>query len=149
MGAHQLLGALDNCSPGETATAYKSQSWIVKSFAHRAAATGLRGEHTLAKETRMALNASQTTRARVKIAGRVQGVYFRASTCQEAQGLGVTGWVRNCSDGSVELVAEGPREKLDQLIAWCHRGPAGARVTEVTVHWEEPEHGYRGFVIKR
>ena len=51
MGAHQLLGALDNCSPGETATAYKSQSWIVKSFAHRAAATGLRGEHTSAKET--------------------------------------------------------------------------------------------------
>lgn len=51
MGAHQLLGALDNCSPGETATAYKSQSWIVKSFAHRAAATGLRGEHALAKET--------------------------------------------------------------------------------------------------
>lgn len=101
------------------------------------------------KKRRMAVNASQTTRARVKIAGRVQGVYFRASTCQEAQGLGVTGWVRNCSDGSVELVAEGPREKLDQLIAWCHRGPAGARVTEVTVHWEEPEHGYRGFVIKR
>ena len=51
MGAHPLLGALDNCSPGETATAYKSQSWIVKSFAHRAAATGLRGDHTLAKET--------------------------------------------------------------------------------------------------
>jgi len=101
------------------------------------------------KKRRMAVNASQTTRARVKIAGRVQGVYFRASTCQEAQGLGVTGWVRNCSDGFVELVAEGPREKLDQLIAWCHRGPAGARVTEVTVHWEEPEHGYRGFVIKR
>ena len=97
----------------------------------------------------MAVNASQITRARVKIAGRVQGVYFRASACQEAQSLGITGWVRNCSDGSVELVAEGPREKLDQLIAWCHRGPTGSRVAEVTVHWEDPENGYRGFVIKR
>lgn len=97
----------------------------------------------------MAENASETIRARVKIAGRVQGVYFRASACQEAQSLGVSGWVRNCSDGSVELVAEGRREKLDQLIAWCQRGPAGSRVAEVTVRWQEPEHGFRGFVIKR
>jgi hypothetical protein len=50
MGAHQLLGAGDNCSPGETATAYKSRSWLVKSFAHGAAATGLQGDHTLAKK---------------------------------------------------------------------------------------------------
>jgi acylphosphatase len=97
----------------------------------------------------MAVNASETNRARVKIAGRVQGVYFRASACQEAQGLGITGWVRNCSDGSVELVAEGTRQKLDHLIAWCHRGPAGARIAEVSVRWEDPEHSFHGFVIKR
>jgi acylphosphatase len=97
----------------------------------------------------MAVNASDTNRARVKIAGRVQGVYFRASACQEAQSLGITGWVRNCSDGSVELVAEGAREKLDQLIAWCHRGPVGALVAEVSVRWEDPEHSFHGFVIKR
>lgn len=97
----------------------------------------------------MVVDASENSRVRVKIAGRVQGVYFRASACQEAQSLGVSGWVRNCPDGSVELVAEGTREKLDQLIAWCQRGPDGARVVEVTVAWEEPEHGFRGFAIKR
>jgi len=51
--------------------------------------------------------ALEKTRVRLRIAGRVQGVYYRASTVQQAQSLGLTGWVRNCSDGSVEAVAEG------------------------------------------
>jgi acylphosphatase len=97
----------------------------------------------------MAVNPAEPSRARITIAGRVQGVYFRASACQQAQSLGITGWVRNCSDGSVELLAEGTRDKLDQLIAWCHRGPTGARVSDVSVRWEEPEHGFHGFMIKR
>ena len=97
----------------------------------------------------MAASASEPTRARITVAGRVQGVYFRASACQQAQSLGITGWVRNCSDGSVELLAEGARDKLEQLIAWCHRGPTGARVADVSVRWEEPEHGLHGFTIKR
>ena len=97
----------------------------------------------------MAASASEPTRARITAAGRVQGVYFRASACQQAQSLGITGWVRNCSDGSVELLAEGARDKLEQLIAWCHRGPTGARVADVRVGWEEPEHGFHGFTIKR
>jgi acylphosphatase len=97
----------------------------------------------------MAADQTEPTRARITIAGRVQGVYFRASACREAQSLGLKGWVKNCADGSVELLAEGPRDKVDQLIAWCHRGPAGARVREVRVRWEEPEHSLRGFVITR
>ena len=97
----------------------------------------------------MAVNTAEPTRARITIAGRVQGVYFRASACHQAQGLGITGWVRNCSDGSVELLAEGTRDKLDQLIAWCHHGPTGARVANVSVGWEEPEYGFYGFTIKR
>ena len=90
-------------------------------------------------------------RARVylRILGRVQGVYYRASALQEAQKLGLTGWVRNCPDGSVEAVAEGPRDKIDGLIAWCKNGPPGARVTGVDVRWEVPENAFRGFLIVR
>jgi acylphosphatase len=79
----------------------------------------------------------------------VQGVYYRASALQEAQKLGLTGWVRNCFDGSVEAVAEGPRDKIDHLIAWCKSGPPGARVTDIDVQWESAEHVFRGFSIVR
>ncbi|HEX9445657.1 MAG TPA: acylphosphatase, partial [Candidatus Binatia bacterium] len=65
-------------------------------------------------------------RVRAQIEGRVQGVFFRASAEAEANRLGVKGWVRNRPEGSVELVAEGERENLDDLIAWCRRGPRHA-----------------------
>jgi len=93
--------------------------------------------------------AGEINRVHLKIQGRVQGVYYRASTVQEAQKLGLTGWVINCPDGSVEAVAEGAREKLDELIAWCHQGPTGARVTSVDVRWETPENSFYGFSIRR
>jgi acylphosphatase len=93
-------------------------------------------------------NPSEFARVRLKISGRVQGVYFRASALQQAQKLGLTGWVMNCSDGSVEAIAEGVRAKLNELIAWCRLGPSGARVTNVDIKWESPEHGFRGFTIK-
>jgi acylphosphatase len=93
-------------------------------------------------------SASETARVRLTIDGRVQGVYFRASTLQEAQNLGLAGWVRNRPGGSVEVVAEGARIKLEELIAWCRHGPTGARVTNVDIRWEAPEHGFRGFTIK-
>ena len=88
-------------------------------------------------------------RVEVIVRGRVQGVYFRASAVNEAQTLGLSGWVMNCADGSVQAVAEGPREKLDRLIAWCHEGPRGARVTSVDVQWQEPENSFHGFQIRR
>jgi acylphosphatase len=97
----------------------------------------------------MAESFDKTSRARLKIAGRVQGVYFRASACQEAQKLGLTGWVMNRFDGSVELVAEGATEQIHELIAWCRHGPAGARVTEVDIQWETPEKSFYIFAIKR
>jgi acylphosphatase len=65
------------------------------------------------------------------IAGRVQGVSYRAFTADEAQGLGLTGWVRNLSNGCVELEAEGPAEAIAELLAWCAKGPPAARVTNV------------------
>ena len=93
--------------------------------------------------------AGEMTRVHLKINGRVQGVYFRASTVQEARKLGLSGWVMNCPDGSVEAVAEGARQKLDELIAWCRQGPTGARVAGVDVRWEKAENNFYGFSIRR
>jgi len=70
-------------------------------------------------------------RAHLIIEGRVQGVFFRDTTRREAVGLGVKGWVKNRFDGSVEVVAEGPRDKVEQLVQWCHHGPSYAQVTGV------------------
>ena len=70
-------------------------------------------------------------RARLIIEGRVQGVWFRDSTRTEAARLDLTGWVKNRFDGGVEVVAEGPKEKVEELIQWCHHGPPAAKVTRV------------------
>lgn len=69
----------------------------------------------------------------LSIQGRVQGVGYRDAMCREAARLGVTGWVRNRRDGSVEAVVCGADEARHALIEWAHRGPAAARVTSVTV----------------
>lgn len=91
----------------------------------------------------------EIARVHLIIRGRVQGVYYRASMLREAQNLGLTGWVRNCPDGAVEAVAEGPRRRLEQLIAWCWRGPPGARVSTIDPQWHAAQHSDRGFTIKR
>lgn len=78
------------------------------------------------------------TRAHVWISGRVQGVAFRASTRAQARAVGVGGWVRNLVDGRVEAVFEGPRPAVEQMVAWCHRGPPYAHVDDVDVAWEQP-----------
>jgi acylphosphatase len=70
-------------------------------------------------------------RVRSIIFGRVQGVWFRESTRRQAVALGVTGWVRNNPDGTVELVAEGAEESVRKLVQWCNRGPSAAKVTRV------------------
>jgi len=69
------------------------------------------------------------------IRGRVQGVFFRASTQREAKRLGLSGWVKNRSDGAVEVLAEGEEESLRQLSMWAERGPSAARVDDVQVRW--------------
>lgn len=69
------------------------------------------------------------------IRGRVQGVFFRASAQREARRLGLTGWVRNRSDGAVEMTAEGDEDALRDLISWSHKGPTAARVDKVEVQW--------------
>jgi acylphosphatase len=67
------------------------------------------------------------------ISGRVQGVGFRYAVAKEAQRLGVTGWVRNRGDGTVEAVVDGPTDAVDAFVAWARRGPPAARVTGVQI----------------
>ncbi|MFP4115966.1 MAG: acylphosphatase [Candidatus Aenigmatarchaeota archaeon] len=88
-----------------------------------------------------------TVRAHVFISGRVQGVTFRASTRRKAEELGVSGWVKNLSDGRVEAVFEGEKETVEEIVEWCHKGPSLAKVDGVEVGREEPR-GERGFRIK-
>ena len=87
------------------------------------------------------------TRAELLISGMVQGVFYRASAQQEAQRLGLTGEVRNLPDGNVEAVVEGPRERVDEFIAWCRRGPPSARVEDVRVRWSKARGEFRTFMV--
>jgi acylphosphatase len=82
----------------------------------------------------------------VIVAGRVQGVFFRVETADRARSLGLAGLVRNRPDGAVEAVFEGIEDRVDALVRWCERGPAGARVDTVNVEPEEPL-GEQGFSI--
>ncbi len=86
-------------------------------------------------------------RVRAIVTGRVQGVSFRASTAHEARRLGVVGWVRNRDDGSVELEAEGPDDRVAALLAWCEHGPPAARVDRVAVDERTPTRAERVFEI--
>ena len=92
---------------------------------------------------------SETVRAHLRIHGRVQGVFFRYSMCEEARRYGVCGCVRNCRDGSVEAVAEGTRTAVDKLIVWAHQGPPGALVTDVEVAWEPTSGEFTDFAARR
>ncbi len=77
----------------------------------------------------------------VRIEGRVQGVWFRAWTAEEATRQGLSGWVRNRRDGSVEALFSGPAEAVDAMIAACRRGPAHARVADMRVEAAAPFQG--------
>jgi acylphosphatase len=88
------------------------------------------------------------SRVHLWIEGRVQGVFFRASTMDKARELGLTGWVKNNPDGSVEIVAEGAREVVEELVAWSHKGPRHAVVDNVEVEWEPYLDEYKEFTIE-
>ena len=79
----------------------------------------------------------QQVSAHVIISGKVQGVFFRDETRKTAIRFGVTGWVRNRADGTVEALMEGLREEVEALIAWCHKGSPMSRVDHVDVKWKE------------
>ena len=90
----------------------------------------------------------ERTRAHVYVSGRVQGVYFRASTHETAVNAGVEGWVRNLDDGRVEAVLEGPEPAVESVVEFCREGSEAAIVDSVDVRYEEPE-GLEGFRIRR
>jgi acylphosphatase len=85
-------------------------------------------------------------RRRVKVSGRVQGVWYRESCRQVADEAGVSGWVRNNPDGTVEAALEGPPTAVDQVEKWMHQGPPRALVTQVEVR-SEPSTNEHGFTV--
>lgn len=90
----------------------------------------------------------ERARLRAVASGRVQGVNFRYYTVQEATRLRLVGWVKNRRDGSVEVVAEGPRETLERLLEFLRTGPPAARVTGVQVTWNAPTGEFSDFDIR-
>ncbi|HEX72602.1 MAG TPA: acylphosphatase [Candidatus Hydrogenedentes bacterium] len=89
-----------------------------------------------------------TPRLHVFIEGWVQGVGFRYATHAQALALGLSGWVRNLPDGRVEAEFCGPKVLLDQMLAWCRKGPRGASVRNVETSWDETDTPPAGFRIR-
>ena len=87
-------------------------------------------------------------RVHVIISGRVQGVAFRASCQRQANALGVSGWVRNDWDDSVEALFEGSAEAVDEMVRWCYHGPPAADVTSVQVEDAPDSPQYSAFHIR-
>lgn len=87
-------------------------------------------------------------RLRIFVYGKVQGVFFRANTRKKAKRLGIKGWVRNRKDGSVEILAEGKKEKIKELIGWARSGPPAARVEKIEKNKEKIKKEFRDFKIR-
>jgi len=84
---------------------------------------------------------------KVRVFGRVQGVFFRQGAVNQARALGVEGWAHNARDGSVEAHIKGQAEAVEQMVRWMRRGPSQARVDDVTVEEVEPE-DVTGFSVR-
>jgi acylphosphatase len=91
----------------------------------------------------------EMARANILVQGLVQGVFYRASAMERAQGLNIAGTVKNLADGSVELTVEGSRYAVEDFIAWCRNGPPAARVDDVTVRWAPARNEFRTFMVLR
>ncbi|MBI4100730.1 acylphosphatase [Candidatus Microgenomates bacterium] len=86
-------------------------------------------------------------RLHVYISGRVQGVSFRGWIQHKAEGELLTGWVKNLADGRVEAIFEGPKDKLEEILKSCSKGPEGAVVNHVSIIWEEATGEFKTFEI--
>ena len=89
------------------------------------------------------------TSAKVRFYGRVQGVWFRASTRDAAKKRGVNGWVRNAEDGSVDALFQGPKETIEDLIQWCCNHQPHAKVSRHEVSWIDTDEVFSEFKITR
>lgn len=94
------------------------------------------------------MNERQNYRVHIRVEGRVQGVGFRYFVIGEAGNLGLTGWVRNRLDGSVEVIAEGERDKLIQLVHVLQRGSRSSVVSAVREEWLEGTGEFQGFSVR-
>jgi acylphosphatase len=92
---------------------------------------------------------SEIKRERIVVEGRVQGVFFRAATQDQARALGLVGWVRNLSDGRVEVLAQGEARALAMLRSWCAHGPARARVDSLEAFEEPARDEFEDFEVRR
>jgi len=91
---------------------------------------------------------NEKVRVHIVVSGRVQGVFYRSETQEKAQQLGVSGWVKNLSEGRVEAVFEGERDKVEQMVEWAKKGPSGAIVNDLNVVWEEYQGEFSNFEIR-
>ena len=91
---------------------------------------------------------SDLERARVRVSGQVQGVFFRDSTRQKAEELNLAGWVKNLPDGKVEAFFEGPSEKVREMVRWCEEGPQHASVENVDTDFEDAGGELDGFEVR-
>jgi len=91
---------------------------------------------------------SDLERAHVRVSGQVQGVFFRDSTREKAEELGLAGWVKNLPDGQVEAVFEGPSESVREMVRWCEGGPQHASVENVDTDFESAGGDLEGFEVR-
>lgn len=92
--------------------------------------------------------AESQRRLHTRVSGRVQGVGFRFFVVEQARRRGLTGWVRNCGAGRVEVVAEGPPEALEGLLSALRQGPPLSWIQDVTVDWQQPTDEFASFTIR-
>ena len=86
-------------------------------------------------------------RVKINVSGQVQGVFFRRSAKLKADSLGIVGWARNLDGGSVEVMAEGDREKVDEFVKWCKSGPPFAKVEKIEIEEQKGIEGFSDFSI--
>lgn len=91
---------------------------------------------------------NERERAQVRVTGRVQGVFFRDTARRQAERLGLSGWVSNAPDGSVEAVFEGPSEGVREMVRWCEQGPPDAAVDNVDADFGPPRDDVQGFEVR-
>lgn len=87
-------------------------------------------------------------RVHIFVYGRVQGIFFRYNTNKVANKLGLKGFVRNLDDGGVEVIAEGNKNNLKELIEFCKKGPLGARVKDIKINFEKAKNEFSGFEVR-
>jgi acylphosphatase len=93
-------------------------------------------------------SANNIQQLHARVLGEVQGVGYRYFVVEQAQALGLRGYVRNEYNGDVEVLAQGPRPALERLVAQLQRGPSAAYVTEVKTTWDQPTEHYSGFHVR-